>query len=379
MTIHWCGTGLSSVPGLRRLLAAGLPVVVWNLTIEAAAAVVGDLARDIRAFDAAALAAAVHPGDVVVSMLPSDMHAGIATLSLSRRAHFVCSSYTTPEIRALDGAAREAGVALVCEVGLDPGIDHLMAHDLVAAYRASPAYDVRNEISFTSFCGGVPAEPNAFRYKFSWSPLGVLKALCAPSRSIRHFTELGVARPWDAVSRFDAPLSVPESFEVYPNRDSLPFIVEYDFDPAWRIKDFVRGTLRLNGWAEAWAPVFAELEALEGSGDDARLRALSEHLWRDNAYAPAEPDRAVLCVALKAERDGVPVWHQSWALDARGDLRGSAMARLVSGTTSLAVEALLAHELSAGVQAAPRDPRLVARWLGDVSHLAQFMARIDHL
>jgi saccharopine dehydrogenase (NADP+, L-glutamate forming) len=379
MTIHWCGTGLSSVPGLRGLLAAGLPVVVWNLTVEAAAAVVGDLARDIRAFDAAALSAALRPGDVVVSMLPADMHPGVAALSVSAGAHFVCSSYISPEIRVLDGAARAAGVALVCEVGLDPGIDHLMAHDLVASYRASPACNAQNVISFTSFCGGVPAEPNAFRYKFSWSPLGVLKALRAPSRSIRHFAELTVARPWDAVSRYDAPLPVPESFEVYPNRDSLPFIAEYGFDPAWRIKDFVRGTLRLNGWAEAWAPVFAGLEALEGSADEAALRALSDRLWRDNAYAPGEPDRVVLCVSLKAERDGLPVWHQSWALDAQGDLRGSAMARLVSGPAALAVKALLARELQPGVQGAPHDLRLVARWLEQIGHLAQYMARIDHL
>ncbi|HAW46368.1 MAG TPA: saccharopine dehydrogenase, partial [Roseovarius sp.] len=62
------------------------------------------------------------------------------------------------------------------------------------------------------------------RYKFSWSPLGVLKALRSPSRSIRDFSELRVSRPWDAISSYDAPLPTPETFEVYPNRDSIPFI-----------------------------------------------------------------------------------------------------------------------------------------------------------
>lgn len=379
MTIHWCGTGLSAVPGLRRLLAEGRPVVVWNQTIEAAAAVVGDLARDIRLYDPEALAAGMHRGDVVVSMLPADMHASLARLAISRGAHFVCSSYASPELRALDSAARAAGVAVVAEMGLDPGIDHMMAHDLVAAYRASPAYDAANAVSFTSFCGGIPARPNAFRYKFSWSPLGVLKALRAPSRSIRHFTELAVARPWDAVTRFDAPLPVPETFEVYPNRDSLPFMAEYGFDPAWRVKDFVRGTIRLMGWAEAWAPIFAEMETLNGPEGDARLRDLSNDLWAANAYAPGEPDRAVLVVSLKAEREGAAVWHQSWALDALGDIRGSAMARLVSGPAAMAAESLLLREFAVGVHGVPADPRLLSRWLGQVQPLAQYMARRDHL
>ena len=379
MTIHWCGTGLSAVPGLRRLLADGQPVVVWNQTIEAAAAVVGDLAHDIRLYDPTALAAAFRPGDVVVSMLPADMHAGLARLALAARANFVCSSYATPELRALDGAARQAGVALVAEMGLDPGIDHMMAHDLVAAYRASPAYDVANALSFTSFCGGFPAEPNAFRYKFSWSPFGVLKALRAPARAIRHFSELAVARPWDAITQFDAPLPRRETFEVYPNRDSLPFMAEYGFAPAWRIKDFMRGTIRPLGWAEAWAPVFAELETLQGPESDARLRDLSNDLWAANAYAPGESDRAVLVVALKAEREGREVWRQSWALDASGDLRGSAMARLVSHPAAMAAESLLLREFPAGVHGVPADKRLIGRWLAAMQPQAQYMARRDHL
>ena len=282
-------------------------------------------------------------------------------------------------MRALDVAARKAGVALVNEVGLDPGIDHLMAHDLVAAYRASKGYDAGNVLSFTSYCGGVPKVPNAFRYKFSWSPLGVLKALRSPSRSIRDFSELRVQRPWDAITGYTAPLPVPETFEVYPNRDSVPFIEDYRFDAAWKVRDFVRGTIRLNGWAEAWAPVFAEIETLEGPAGDARLREMAEQFWRENAYGPDDPDRVVLFVSLRAERDGRPVFHRTWALDAWGDVRGTAMARLVSVPVALAAEAVLNREIPAGVHPAPHDPRLVKRWLDEVGHLAQYMRLVDHL
>jgi len=379
MTVHWCGTGLSSGPGLRRLIEAGQPVVVWNRTVEKAHEVVGDLTDDIRAYALDALTAALQPGDLAVSMLPADQHVAIANACLQRRAHFVSSSYIAPEMRALDGAFREAGLVSVNEVGLDPGIDHLMAHDLVARYRASAGYDVENDLSFTSYCGGVPKIPNAFRYKFSWAPVGVLKALRSASRSIRNYSELRVARPWDAISRYDAALPVPESFEVYPNRDSLPFIADYRFDPAWKIRDFVRGTIRLNGWAAAWAPVFAEIETLSGPEGDARLAEMAAEFLRDNAYAPGEPDRVVLFVSLMAQRAGRVVFHETWAMDAWGDARGSAMGRLVSVPVSLAVEAVLAREIPAGVHAAPHDPRLIARWMGEVARLAQYLQRIDHL
>ena len=382
MTIHWCGTGLSSAPGLRRLIEAGHSVVVWNRTVAKARDVVGDLTDDIRVYSLEALQAALQPGDVAISMLPADQHVAIATACLNAGAHFVSSSYIAPEMRALDGAFRDAGLVSLNEIGLDPGIDHLMAHDLVARYRASPAYHADNVLSFTSYCGGVPKIANAFRYKFSWAPAGVLKALRSPSRSLRNFSELRVSRPWDAITAYDAPLPSPESFEVYPNRDSYPFIEDYRFDPSWKLRDFVRGTIRLNGWAEAWRDVFAEVEKLEGAPAaviDARLTEMANGFLKDNSYAPGEPDRVILFVSLRAERDGAAVYHETWALDAWGDARGTAMARLVSVPVSLGVEAVLAREIPAGVHAAPHDPRLTRRWLDEVGHLAQYLARVDHL
>jgi saccharopine dehydrogenase-like NADP-dependent oxidoreductase len=379
MTIHWCGTGLSSGPGLRRLIADGHEVVVWNRTLAKAAEAVGDVARDIRAYTLDDLTAALQPGDVAISMLTVDHHVGIARACLAKGAHFVSSSYISPEMRGLDGAFRLAGLVSVNEVGLDPGIDHLMAHDLVARYRASPGYDVDNAISFVSYCGGVPKVANAFRYKFSWAPLGVLKALRSPSRSLRNWSELRVARPWDAITAYDAPLPVAESFEVYPNRDSYPFMQDYRFDPDWKVRDFVRGTIRLNGWSEAWAPVFAEIETLEGPAGDARLAEMAAEFLRDNSYAPGEADRVVLFVSLKAECEGRVAFHETWAMDAWGDARGTAMARLVSMPVSMAVTSVLQREIAAGVHAAPHDPKLIASWLGQVRGLAQYLERVDHL
>ncbi len=379
MTIHWCGTGLSAIPGLRRLIAAGHDVTVWNRTADKAREAVGDLTDNIHAFDFDTLKHTVAKGDVVVSMLPGDWHVPLAEMCIEKGAHFVSSSYIAPEMRALDDKAREAGVCVVNEIGLDPGIDHLMAHHLVADYTASQAYDPANEISFTSYCGGIPKNPNPFRYKFSWSPLGVLKALRSPSRSIRNYTELNVARPWDALSSYTAPLPQPETFEVYPNRDSLPFMQDYRFDPDWTVREFVRGTLRLNGWSDAWADVFREIETLEGDAGEARLKEMSDQFWAENAYDEGEPDRVVLCVSLKAEKDGTPVWHKTYVMDAWGDERGTAMARLVSIPVSLAIEAVLNREIPAGVTPAPHDPKLLDRFLGEVDKLAQHLQVVDHL
>jgi saccharopine dehydrogenase-like NADP-dependent oxidoreductase len=378
MAIHWCGTGLSSGPGLRRLLHNGHKVIVWNRTVENARAAVGNLAKDVRRYSLDALTAALQPGDLAVSMLPADQHVSIAKVCLAKAAHFVSSSYIAPEMRALEPEFRAKNLVSINEVGLDPGIDHLMAHDLVARYRRSNALHPESILSFTSYCGGVPKIPNPFKYKFSWAPVGVLKALRSPSRSLRDFKELKAARPWDAITSYDAPLPTSENFEVYPNRDSYPFMQDYRFDTNWKVKDFVRGTIRLKGWAEAWAPVFREIETLSGPAGDARLAEMAADFLKDNAYAPGEPDRVVLFVSLKAERDGKPAYHETWCLDAWGDERGTAMGRLVSIPVSLAVESALRGEFSPGVHAAPVDPKIIAAWLGEVQQLAQFMQRVEH-
>ncbi|MBF9024967.1 saccharopine dehydrogenase [Rhodobacterales bacterium HKCCD6035] len=379
MTIHWCGTGLSSIPGLRHLIETEGHVFVWNRSVDKAKAAVGDIAKDIREFDMAALTEATKKGDVVISMLPADMHVPLATMAIAAGAHFVSSSYIAPEMRALDEAARKAGVCVVNEVGLDPGVDHLMAHALMHDYRNSAAFDRQNAHDFISYCGGIPKIANPFRYKFSWSPLGVLKALRSPSRSIANGKELNVSRPWDAISHYTAPLETPEEFEVYPNRDSLPFMAEYGFEADWNVQRFVRGTLRLAGWSEAWASMFREIETLEGAAGDARLREMSDQFWRENSYEADEPDRVVLCVSLKAEVAGTARWHKTYVMDAWGDARGTAMARLVSTPVALAVKAAITGAVPAGVSAAPHDIGLVRDWMEVVGTLAQSLSVVDHL
>ena len=379
MVVHWCGTGLSAIPGLKKLIMDGNNVIVWNRTVSKATKALAGVSATIHEFNINALEEKLAPGDIVVSMLPGEWHVPLAKLAISKKAHFVSSSYISPEMRILNNAALKAGVSLVNEIGLDPGIDHLMAHKLVNELKDLELMNAETEVSFLSYCGGVPKFPNEFKYKFSWSPLGVLKALKSPSRSIKDFENFEANRPWDAITSYNAPLNNPEEFEVYPNRDSLPFIEQYVFDRNWKIKQFVRGTLRLKGWAQAWASIFKEIETLNGQAGEKRLSEMSEQFWRDYAYADNEPDRVILCVDLKAEQNNHVIWHKTYKMDAWGDHRGTAMARLVSNPVCFAVEAIANKQIEFGVNAAASDPVIVDKWLKNVKGLAQEFDVIDHL
>ena len=379
MTVHWCGTGLSAIPGLRKLILDGNKVIVWNRTVSKAREALEGIEVKISEFDIEELEKKLNPKDIVVSMLPGDWHVPLAKLAISKKAHFVSSSYISPEMRKLNNAALDAGVSLVNEIGLDPGIDHLMAHKLVDDFKKSEPMNAETEISFLSYCGGVPKTPNEFKYKFSWSPLGVLKALKSPSRSIKNFENFEAKRPWDAITSYNAPLNKPEEFEVYPNRDSLPFIEQYEFNPNWKIKQFVRGTLRLKGWAKAWDGIFKEIETLNGEAGEKRLTEMSEQFWQNNAYSENEPDRVILCVDLKAEQNQNVFWHKTYKMDAWGDMQGTAMARLVSHPVYLAVTAITDNEIENGVSAAVSKPNLVDKWLKYINNLAQEFDIIDHL
>lgn len=381
-TIHWAGTGLSAMPGLRRLIQNQHRVIVYNRSLAKANNALKALQGQYQAreFSLEAIAQQLQAGDVVVSMLPGDFHVPLATLCLKNKAHFVSSSYISAPMRALNATAKQLNLCAVNEVGLDPGIDHSMAHALVRDYMESSVFAKDNAHSFFSYCGGLSKIPNDFCYKFSWSPLGVLQALMSPSVSIRDGVDFHVQRPWEAVNDYTVPMPWgAETFEVYPNRDSRPFMAQYHFAADWQVRQFVRGTLRFKGWTKAWAGVFSEIASLEGESANARLAQLSSELWQKNALQADEADRVVLAVELKAEKNGAKLWHKSYLLDAFGNEQGSAMARLVSIPVSLAVEAVLNGEIAAGVSAAPCQSELVRRWLDTVDNIADHFALVDHL
>ena len=376
--IHWVGTGLSAIPGIKRLIENGHKITVWNRTIEKAQSSLKGLNPEIQKFSIEALNSNLNKNDILISMLPGDWHVPLAKICLQKQAHFESSSYISPEMLVLNSDFKAANLACVNEVGLDPGIDHSMAHFLVNDLKNSlPKNDV--SVDFISYCGGVPKIPNPFRYKFSWSPAGVLKALKSPSKSIKNGEIWVVERPWDAITRYTATLPEPEEFEVYPNRDSLPFLKQYHFNHDWHVNQFVRGTLRLDGWSKAWSNVFNEIENLTFPEGDTRLQEMSNEFWAENAYEENEPDRVILCVSLSAKSNSETLYHKSYVLDAWGTQESSAMARLVSIPVATAVEAIKNGEIKPGVTSAPDSPDLVDRWMVMVESLSQHLEIVDHL
>ena len=193
--VHWLGTGLSSIPGLRKLLKKGYETFVWNRTVEKAQNLLGDLTNNIYKFDFNELEKQTTSGDVLISMLPANYHLDVANLCLKKNANFVSSSYISEDFRKLNNTVKGKSLVFLNEVGLDPGIDHLMAHELVKQYKEFSDYNPNNIVEFLSFCGGLPKKPNDFCYKFSWSPLGVLKALKSKATAIENFEQVDTLRP----------------------------------------------------------------------------------------------------------------------------------------------------------------------------------------
>lgn len=369
-TIHWLGVGLSSTPGIKYLSTSKHNLLVWNRRVDKAQAMLQDanIECDLQQLDWDSLADTVKAGDIVVSMLPATMHLTVAELCLSKSAHFASSSYISPEMAALDEKATAQGLTFINEIGLDPGIDHLFAHLLVDKYKNSNEFNQDNQLYFRSYCGGFPKVANDFKYKFSWSPLGVLKALTSPAQWLENGNAAQSKGPWEALKDIKVDLA-DEVFQAYPNRDSLPFVEQYEFDKSWDVQEFVRGTLRLNGWSQAWQHLFDEVGSLKGEEGLARMTEISNELEQKYSYDEGEPDRVVLSVELEAKQNGETVWHQTYFMDSQGNDKGQAMARLVSVPVALGIEAVLNGEIQPGVHAAPKQPQLAQAWL---DRLAEF-------
>ncbi|GHH40004.1 saccharopine dehydrogenase family protein [Lentzea cavernae] len=355
--VHWIGTGLSTGSGLR-VLASSHDVLLWARSEEKAERCLARLGltgqAGVRRFDHDALAAELRAGDVVVSMLPAPEHPALVRLCLDQGAHFACSSYVSDALAALEPEAVDRGVVVLTEAGLDPGIDHLYAHLLVERAKAEFGADTPATAVFTSYCGGLPAEPNEFRYRFSWAPRSVLTALRTQARYVRGGQEHVADRPWEATRK---QVLGGETFEVYPNRDSVPFIEQYQVPGAWELESFVRGTVRLDGWLDAWSEVFTVLR----EGDDDSVTALAGELAEKYPMGDDDLDRVVLAVSLTLETGEGRRWSGEYVLDLVGERDETAMARTVSVTLACGVADVLAGRTTPGLHRATAGS--AARWL----------------
>ncbi|MBJ6109782.1 saccharopine dehydrogenase NADP-binding domain-containing protein [Hymenobacter sp. BT523] len=293
-----------SASSLIQYLLRHTPTEGWFLTVADAnpahlAPVLAAHSQYARAvpFDAAdedLLEDLVAQADVVISMLPALLHPVVARACVRHGRHLATASYVSPAIGELQEEAVAAGVTLLMECGLDPGLDHMSAMRAIAHIRAQGGAIT----SFKSYCGGLLAPAaeadNPWKYKFTWNPRNVVLA----GQSTAKFLENGRPRfiPYQQLFARTEKLTLPEygDFEGYANRDSLSYRAPYGLDD---IPTILRGTLRRPGYCAAWHA----LVRLGLTDDAVNLDNPETMTWAElvAAYLPA-PHVPGLAVATRA-------------------------------------------------------------------------------
>jgi saccharopine dehydrogenase-like NADP-dependent oxidoreductase len=280
-----------SASSLIRYLLLHAPTERWFLTVADAnpahlapvLAAHSEYARAVS-FDlenAALLETLVEQADVVISMLPAVLHPVVARACVRHGRHLATASYVSAEIAALHDAAVAAGVTLLMECGLDPGLDHMSAMRAIEHIRGRGG----RLTSFKSYCGGLLAPEaegdNPWKYKFTWNPRNVVLA----GQSTAKYLENGHPRfiPYQHLFARTETLAVPGygDFEGYANRDSLSYRAPYGLET---IPTILRGTLRRPGYCAAWHA----LVRLGLTDDSVNLGNAESMTWAElvEAYLP---------------------------------------------------------------------------------------------
>lgn len=190
----------------------------------------------------------VSKADLVISMLPATMHIPVAKACLKFSKHLITASYVSAEMAALDEEAREKGVVLLNEMGLDPGIDHMSAMQIIHRIKQQEGHIT----SFKSYTGGLVApesNDNPWGYKFTWNPRNVILAGKGTAR-YQHNGKLKFIPYERLFTQTEAmPVDGIGTLEGYANRDSLQYIEHYGLEG---IATMLRGTLRYHNYCKAW-------------------------------------------------------------------------------------------------------------------------------
>ncbi|TFK85144.1 saccharopine dehydrogenase [Polyporus arcularius HHB13444] len=194
----------------------------------------------------AALEKAIAESDLVISLVPYIHHVNVIKAAIKGKTNVVTTSYISPGIRELEDEIKKAGIVVMNEIGLDPGVDHLYAVKTIDEVHAQGG----KIKEFHSFCGGLPApecSDNPLGYKFSWSPRGMLLALLNNATYLANGKEVNV--PGSELMNVAKPYYITPAFAfvAYPNRNSAPFREYYNIPEAETV---IRGTLRYQGFPE---------------------------------------------------------------------------------------------------------------------------------
>ena len=255
---------------------------------------------------------AVKSADIVISMLPARFHIEVAKDCISYRKNLVTASYISDEMQALNKEVIEKGLVFMNEIGVDPGIDHMSAMQVIDTIRDKGG----KLILFESFTGGLIApesDDNLWNYKFTWNPRNVV---LAGQGGAAEFLQEGLHKyiPYNRLFRRTELIKIKGygEFEVYANRNSLKYQKVYGFKD---ILTLYRGTIRRVGFSRAWN-IFVQL----GMTDDSYTIPNSENLsYREyvNLFLPYSPTDSIelkLRHNLKIDQDDL-IWKKLKEID----------------------------------------------------------------
>ena len=296
--------------------AENLQITIGDISLENAKKMVGEHPRmkaiSLDIFNEQERHAAIKNTDIVISMLPARFHIQAAKDCLAFGKNMVTASYVSPEMEKLDRKAKEKGLVFMNEIGVDPGIDHMSAMQVIDRIRENGG----KMILFESFTGGLVApesDTNLWNYKFTWNPRNVV---VAGQGGAAEFIQEGKYKyiPYHRLFRRTEFLEIEGygKFEGVANRNSLAYREVYGLED---VQTLYRGTLRRVGFCRAWN-MFVQL----GITDDSYSMQDTENMsYRDfiNSFLPYSPTDSVelkLRYNLKIDLDDL-MWEKLMELD----------------------------------------------------------------
>ncbi len=305
------GSGLVARPLVRRLLDRGHRVIIATLLVDRAEEMIAGHPNG-KAFlldvqDETRLDAFIAECDLAVSLLPFAYHPLVARLCIAHRKNMVTTSYVSPAMQELDASARAAGVTILNEIGVDPGLDHLSAMRIIDEVRRRGG----RIVAFRSYCGGLPApeaNDNPFGYKFSWAPKGVLLAARNSARYLLdgRLVDVPAHRLFRDMHIF--PLEGLGDYEAYPNRDSVSYIDIYGLSG---IQTMYRATLRNIGWCDCLFSIgklgLLSLDEVEVSG-----KTYAGFMRNLTGCGASEELRSATAAALGIPKEAFPILSLDW-------------------------------------------------------------------